>query len=405
MKLNIRRGTQHIGGSIIEVSTPTTKIVLDAGAMLPPPTGESVQDTIAIEGLTYGVPMVQAVFVSHYHGDHCGLLPDVLPDIPVYTGYATRQVLDTIADFTHQPHLRMTDCFSDGVPVTVGDITVTPIPVSHSAYDAHGFLVESGGTRLLYTGDFRSARELCLGVGGKAVDVLLTEATNMTRFANGPATEEALAKQAAELLQQYTGTAFVLCSSTNIPRICALYDACKASNRTLVQDIYQAKLMETTGQPSALTCKDIQGAVYRYVDHGQSKEVLDEHIARFRGATALAKTPRLCYLLRGSSLPFMRRLHQEVPLKGSVMLYSFWSGYRNAPAVQKLLDFCKKAGVAVVTLHVSGHAFQEELMALVSTLRPRTVIPIHCEPDSRRIFGEEIPNCKLLDDNVEFEIP
>ena len=82
MKITIHRGQNQIGGSIIEIASETTKIILDAGAEL----DEELPVAPQIEGLFFGQAAYDAVFISHYHGDHLGLCDQVLPKIPIYIG-------------------------------------------------------------------------------------------------------------------------------------------------------------------------------------------------------------------------------------------------------------------------------------------------------------------------------
>ena len=82
MHVHIIRGQNQIGGSIIEVGSASTRIVLDVGSEL----NEAVPVVPEVEGLFQGEARYGAVLVSHYHGDHIGLHPNVLPGIPVYMG-------------------------------------------------------------------------------------------------------------------------------------------------------------------------------------------------------------------------------------------------------------------------------------------------------------------------------
>jgi len=65
MRINIIRGQNQIGGSIIEVASDSTRILLDAGSEL------EETDPVAppIDGLFSGNASFQAAFISHYHGD------------------------------------------------------------------------------------------------------------------------------------------------------------------------------------------------------------------------------------------------------------------------------------------------------------------------------------------------
>ena len=42
------------------------------------------------------------------------------------------------------------------LPLKIGDMTLTPIRVNHSAFDSYMFLIEAEGKRVLHTGDFRT---------------------------------------------------------------------------------------------------------------------------------------------------------------------------------------------------------------------------------------------------------
>ncbi|MEG2119885.1 MAG: MBL fold metallo-hydrolase, partial [Pseudoflavonifractor sp.] len=176
MYIKIHRGTQQIGGNIIEIGTAKTKLLFDAGANLPPLDDSAYRDSIEIEGLTCGVPSFDAVFVSHHHNDHCGLLERILPDIPVWAGRETSRILGVISDFTSRIPSRITNFFVGGgncLPTRIGDITITPIGVDHSAYDAYMFLIQAEGKNVLYTGDYRAVEEVpdtvqsLIGIAGK----------------------------------------------------------------------------------------------------------------------------------------------------------------------------------------------------------------------------------------------
>lgn len=70
MKVYIHRGQNQIGGSIIEISTKSTSIILDVGITL----NEGNTVTVPkIDGLFCGEKKYDAVFVSHYHSDHIGI--------------------------------------------------------------------------------------------------------------------------------------------------------------------------------------------------------------------------------------------------------------------------------------------------------------------------------------------
>ena len=64
----IHRGQNQIGGNIIEIASSSARILLDVGLEL------DTEDLVLppIDGL-FDHASFDAVFISHYHGDHLGL--------------------------------------------------------------------------------------------------------------------------------------------------------------------------------------------------------------------------------------------------------------------------------------------------------------------------------------------
>jgi len=84
MNIIIHRGTHQIGGSAIEISTASTRIILDFGNEL------SLDEkytpiNLDIDGVTKGLPDCDGIVISHYHMDHLGQLTSTLPEIPFFS--------------------------------------------------------------------------------------------------------------------------------------------------------------------------------------------------------------------------------------------------------------------------------------------------------------------------------
>ncbi len=168
MTIIIHRGTNQIGGCVTEIKTDNARIFVDMGDELPSYEGIG---NFEIDGLTSGKVNCDAVFITHYHGDHVGLYKKVLPDIPVYMGEVAKEIFllfaKRIKDDGEQK-IRDFKTFKARDKIIVKDIIVTPLLVDHSAFDAYMFLIESGGKSILHTGDYRMH-----GFRGKAVIPML----------------------------------------------------------------------------------------------------------------------------------------------------------------------------------------------------------------------------------------
>ena len=152
MNLHIHRGLNQIGGNIIEVSTENTKILLDVGLDLD---GSDSCSLPQIDGL-FDFAGYDAIFISHYHGDHLGLAYYSHKDIPIYIGEASYRIIQASDNYKKQECIKPAGFLHSMQPIVVGNITVTPYLCDHSAFDSYMLFCEANGETLLYTGDFRA---------------------------------------------------------------------------------------------------------------------------------------------------------------------------------------------------------------------------------------------------------
>lgn len=393
MRLKIHRGTNQIGGNIVEVATRTTKIILDCGRNLPPLDEKYCEDTMQLDGLTIGKSTYDGVFITHYHTDHCGLIERVNPDIPIYMGSDTKLVLEIISDFIDASLPRVIQTLETGRDVRVGDIKVLPLAVGHSAKGAMMFLIEAEGKKLLYTGDLNDIDETYYPLMGK-IDVMLCEGTNIN--VHGRITEQDIIHKASSLMRKTEGQVFVLCSAANIDRIHQIELACQASGRAIAFDPFAKAILDRMAKQLIL---DPVGFVPHFISREKmprAHKYLVSDIQNFSSTEAVAKMSNLTFLVRQSMGRFLERLNQLSPLHGSALIYSMWRGYENTMQTKRFLNLCKSIGIKIEYLHTSGHAYHEVLEGIISNLKPETLIPIHTE--SAESFCEIHSNVRLLRD-------
>ena len=118
---------------------------------------------------------IDAVFLTHPHADHIFGFDDVRrfstlqeQHIPVYGSSETIRMMRTKFEYVDKgynfesvPRVRFMEQVE---PVSVGDATVTPLPVSHGKDTIYGFLVESDGKRLGYIPDCNGIPDKTLGL-------------------------------------------------------------------------------------------------------------------------------------------------------------------------------------------------------------------------------------------------
>lgn len=392
MKVHIIRGQNQIGGSIIEVSTETTKVILDVGSEL----GEEVPIIPQVTGLFQGKPCYHAVFVTHYHGDHIGLLANVLSEIPVYMGERAIAIYQTSSSYLGRSVKNNMFPLFPGKKVAVGDIRITPFLCDHSAFDSYMLLLESGETKMLYTGDFRAnGRKSFSSLVSKlpVVDILITEGTTLSGTHRTTLTEKELEEQAIKLITERPNQPiFVFMAATNIDRIVTMYRAAKRTHRIFLQDTYTASIATAAGKniPNPELFSDVR--VFLTVPNEKQYAILQRFPKSKIGRTEIAKK-RFVMCVRPSMKNYLERLFEDAGYSDGLLLYSMWDGYCKNEDVANLLQFMEENGIMISHLHTSGHADEEAFDKLIERIHPKYILPVHTE---NAAWFERYQNCSVL---------
>jgi phosphoribosyl 1,2-cyclic phosphate phosphodiesterase len=153
--------------------------------------------------LTFGVERVDAVFITHPHADHIFGFDDVrrFSDLqkaylPVYGSPATIAAMRSKFDYVDKPSHSFGGVprvfFTEmTVPVEIGGVRVTPVPVTHGQEDIYGFMVEADSKRLAYIPD-------CSGISEESLkrletlDVMILDGLRPGRHATHFSIEESV---------------------------------------------------------------------------------------------------------------------------------------------------------------------------------------------------------------------
>ena len=391
MKIKIHRGTHQIGGSAIEISTASTRIILDFGNEL------SLDEkytpiNLDIEGVTKGLPDCNGIVISHYHMDHLGQLTSALPEIPLYMGELSKEVAMISAEYQDKNlYLRLlgANTFRGGEAFTIGDIRIRPLVIDHSAADSYMFVIEAEGKHVLYTGDFRMhglrhhILDQLVNTYIGEVDVLITEGTSLSRDADKYISEAAVLDDISSYIQDGKYV-FIMCSSTNIDRIMGIWQN-MPTDKVLICDAYQKRILDTV-----INNVYYESSLYRrhdsplvlnkgsypkyYMDHG------------------------FVSLVRGTE-NFISQI-KEFPKDDVRIIYSMWTGYiEENLALKTLLET-----YPTYICHASGHVSKDDLIKFIELVNPDAIIPVHTDNPER--LEELVPhrNVYIVNDNEPFII-
>lgn len=379
MIINIIRGQDQIGGSIVEVSSETTRIVFDVGINLDEDDNVYVPQ---IPGLFIEPKSYDAIFISHYHSDHIGLLNFTLPEIPVYMGQKAYSILKAATNYREKELCYKPTFISNQVPIIIGDIKITPFLCDHSAFDSYMFLIEADEKKVLYTGDFRANGRHdfnSLLSSLPKVDSLIVEGTTLTRAENSHNIEEEFLEEIAIAeLQKHKGPAFIMMSAMNVDRLITAYNASRATGRVFLEDTYTAEITSSINEDVPKPNGVCPAKVFLTVGGDENYKKLQKFRNAKIGKEQISKTPFLM-CVRSSMINYLKRLNEICSFEDGVLFYGMWKGYMEQESTRRFIDFMTSKGVKLHVLHTSGHADEETIEQVITTVSPKSIVPVHTE--------------------------
>lgn len=377
IRYKILDGANRIGANLIELKCADTNVLIECGNELEP-TEEGIGLRNKIKKTHY-----DACFVTHYHGDHAGLLSEPINCDVIYMSEATLKILKVMGGICEE-NIAKTVAFDKPKDyrktTTVKDLYFNYFLCDHSAYGSYMFLFVSEQNSILYTGDFRSNGRKdfakLLGKLPNKVDTLICEGTNVG--SNIPQlSEQDLESKLVELCQN-DKPVFVLQSATNIDRIVSVYRAALKSNRLFIMRLVQADIcsqLQHIPKPNGFKM------CYAYPEFPltdeQYQKYTEKYGKRIVGREHISKINKYILEVTSKDLHYLQKLAASCNLNGAKLVYSTWSGYKQREDMKAFLDGVKNLGIEVVDLHASGHADAKTIEALRQRVNPDEFVQVH----------------------------
>ena len=387
MEIRIIKGTNQIGGCITEIISKNTRILIDFGNDL-----EDTKESFELDGLTYGKSKYNAVFITHSHMDHIGLINKINEDIPIYVEENSLKIYNITCDFCGEDKpTRKINTFKIYDEIQINDIKVTPYRVDHSSYNSCMFVIECEDKKILHTGDFRlhgRKKDETLNNLKKIgkVDLLITEGTSLSRNILDYDTEEELEKEALEYMKKYDQV-FIMHSSTNIDRTISFIKSALKTGKNYILDLFTYFLNKVVNMNIKVDYKRIFVWIplrYSFKDKTFKNKYMD-----FDNSSFFRK--RYVMNVKVSMLDDIKKLKEKGLITNACLIYSMWSGYvEKEEKLRNFIDEIENMGIEFKELHTSGHADINSMIKLNEIVNPDKTIIIHTEnrEKGKNIFND-----------------
>ncbi|MEI6207728.1 MAG: MBL fold metallo-hydrolase [Desulfuromonadales bacterium] len=410
MKVLIHRGSNEIGGTCIRLTTEQSSILLDLGLPLSKYSKEIDVATLKPD----------AVLISHPHQDHFGLIEVLKPDVPVYMGELSKNLINATRMLLGNDLLKNEiHYFKAWQSFVIGDFTITPYLMDHSAVDAYAFLIEAEGKRIFYSGDFRAHGrksvlfDKIIKNPPKDIDLLFMEGTMIQRSNDEFPTEAEVENKIYDTIKGQDNITFLISSSQNIDRIVSAFRACKRAGKILVLDIYTAWVLEQL----KLVSKNIPAMEWEQIkvklSFGQHEKLKDnpDFFGDFRtrvyqhriSKEEMQATPAdYLYFGKMSHFRTINFYKEIIPVN---VIYSQWLGYLSYKnedyfGAEAMAGYRNDHQVNFMYAHTSGHATVEDLKMFAEALSPKMLVPVHTEHAGQ--YGKLFQHPEIIEDGVEF---
>ncbi len=380
-------GLGEFGMNMMALRLGDDIIVIDAGMMFPE--SELLGVDLVIPDITYlkqNRAHVRAIVLTHGHEDHIGALPYILRELNVPV-YGTRFTLALVKKRLDEAGLLQSTALREVIPggrlVEIGPFEIEFIPVTHSTIDCVALAVRTPLGVIIHTGDFKIDQTPVGGApfdlhafaryGHEGVLALFSDSTNVER-PGFTGSERNVVPRIEELCRSAPRRVILSCFASSIHRIQQVIDIAARVGRkvafvgrSMVDNVEIAHSLEYLRIPDGMVVRpqDIRGF----------------------------DPKRLVILASGSQAEPMSSLsriavdnHRFVSVdENDSVILSARIIPGNEKAIFRMLDhmFRRRALVyydnSAGTIHVSGHASQEEQKLILQLVKPKYFIPVHGE--------------------------
>ena len=386
-------GLGEIGKNITVFEYGNDIVVLDCGMAFPDEEMPGIDLVIPdISYLVKNKDKVRAIVLTHGHEDHIGALPFFLKEInvPVYgTNLTLGLVQNKLKEYNILSKTKLVRIHA-GDTFKAGAFTFEAIRTNHSIADSVAYAIKTPVGTVVHTGDFKIDTTPISGdmidltrfgeLGKQGVLALMSDSTNVER-PGYTMSERTVGSELDSVFASTKKRIIIATFASNVHRVQQIINAAHKCGRKVA----------FSGRSMVTVLEVATSLGYTTIPKGVLISIDD--IKKY-------KPSQLTIITTGSQGEPMSALyrmafsdHRKVEItKDDLVVVSANPIPGNEKLVSNVINELFKKGAEVIydssSMHVSGHACQEELKIILALTKPEYFIPVHGEHRHLMIHGE-----------------
>ena len=384
-------GLGEIGKNMMVLELANDLILVDSGLMFPDE--EMLGVDLVIPDVSYvkeRIRKLRGILITHGHEDHTGALPYVLPQLrlpngkmpPIYCTQLTRGLIAVKLDehrLLKKADLRVV---RPGERIKLGAFEVEFVHITHSIPDSASLAIRTPFGTVFHTGDFKFDHTPVMGdppdltriaeIGREGVLLLFSDSTYADTTGYTPS-ERSVSETLDRIMGNAEGRVIVATFASLISRVQQVIDAAMKHDRQVF--ITGRSMLDNAKMAIEQGYLDAPPDVLASLD--KMKKLPPERIAII---TTGAQGEPTSALVRMAN-----RDHRHIEIKpGDTVVLSSSAIPGNELLINRTIDNLYRQGANVLfsriaSVHVRGHAAQEELKLMIGLVKPQYFVPVHGE--------------------------
>ncbi|WP_286313115.1 ribonuclease J [Romboutsia ilealis] len=378
-------GLGEIGKNITAIEYKDEIIVIDCGISFPDEDMYGIDLVIPdIKYLLDNKNKVKGLFLTHGHEDHIGAIPYILKQINIPV-YGTKLTIGLVKNKLKEHNMLSKSNLNSirpGELIKLDELAIEFIRVTHSIAESCALAIHTPIGTVLYTGDFKidytpiDGKVMDLNriaqLGQEGVLLLMADSTNVER-AGHSLSEKIIGETLNRIISNAKGRVIVATFASNIHRMQQIADASMIYDRKIV---FSGRSMENISN----VAMDLG-----YLHIPEESIIGIEDLNRY-------PSDKITIITTGSQGEPMAGLsriaygsHRHISIEqDDLFIISASPIPGNDKLVSRVINQLYRKGVEVIyedleDIHVSGHAYKEELKLIHTLVRPKYFMPVHGE--------------------------